>query len=183
MPDGTRPLKFRLFGRSNSQTSKQTVQFVAGWLKDIGIDAQTKIVSEDALTEIIGQGKFDMFEWGWVVEPDPNYQLSTFTCANRSYKDAGNVYPNLSDSFYCNKAYDALNAKQAEQIDATQRAVTVKAMQKMLYDDAPYVVLTYYDNLEAYRSDRFTNFKPQPAPKGSLLFQYGTYSYQARSSP
>ena len=44
---------------------------------------------EDALTEIIGQGKFDMFEWGWVVEPDPNYQLSTFTCANRSYKDGG----------------------------------------------------------------------------------------------
>ena len=177
MPDGTRPLKFRLFGRSNSQTSKQTVQFVAGWLKDIGIDAQPKIVSEDALTEIIGQGKFDMFEWGWVVEPDPNYQLSTFTCANRSYKDGGSVYANLSDSFYCNKAYDALNKKQSEQIDADQRAVTVKAMEKMLYDDAPYVVLTYYDDLEAYRSDRFTDFKPQPAPNGSLMFYYGTYSY------
>jgi len=52
-------------------------------------------------------------------------------------------------------------------------------MQKLLYDDAPYVVLTYYDNLEAYRSDRFTNFKPQPEPKGSLLFQYGTYSYRS----
>jgi peptide/nickel transport system substrate-binding protein len=179
MPDGTRPLKFRLFGRSSSQSSKQTVQFVAGWLKDIGIDAQTKIVSDDALTEIIGQGKFDMFEWGWVVEPDPNYQLSTFTCANRSYKDGGDVFANLSDSFYCNKAYDALFAKQSVQIDATQRADTVKAMQKMLYDDAPYVVLTYYDNLEAYRSDRFTNFKPQPEPKGSLLFQYGTYSYKS----
>lgn len=179
MPDGTRPLKFRLFGRSSSQTSKQTVQFVAGWLKDIGINAQTKIVSDDALTEIIGQGKFDMFEWGWVVEPDPNYQLSTFTCANRSYKDGGDVFANLSDSFYCNKEYDALFAKQSEQIDATQRAETVKAMQKMLYDDAPYVVLTYYDNLEAYRSDRFTNFKPQPEPKGSLLFQYGTYSYKS----
>jgi peptide/nickel transport system substrate-binding protein len=179
MPDGTRPLKLRLFARSSSQTSKQTAPFVAGWLKDIGIDAQTKIVSDDALTELIGQGKFDLFEWGWVVEPDPNYQLSTFTCANRSYKDGGDVFANLSDSFYCNKAYDALYAKQARQIDAAQRAQTVKAMQKMLYDDAPYVVLDYYDNLEAYRSDRFTNFKPQPEPKGSLLFQYGTYSYKS----
>ncbi len=52
-------------------------------------------------------------------------------------------------------------------------------MQKMLYDDVPYVVTAYYDNLEAYRSDRFTNFKPQPEPKGSLLFQYGTYSYKS----
>ena len=48
-----------------------------------------KIVSDDTLTEIIGQGKYDMFEWGWVVEPDPDYQLSTFTCAKRSYKDGG----------------------------------------------------------------------------------------------
>ena len=96
-------------------------------------------MSEDALTEIIGEGKFDMFEWGWVVEPDPNYQLSTFTCANRSYKDGGNIYANLSDSFYCDKQYDALYAQQGEQIDPAQRAETVKQMQKMVYDDAPYV--------------------------------------------
>jgi peptide/nickel transport system substrate-binding protein len=179
MPDGSDPLKFNLFGRSSSQTSKQTMEFVKGWLKDIGIDSKTKIVSDDALIEIIGQGKFDMFEWGWVVEPDPNYQLSTFTCASRSYKDGGDIYANLSDSFYCNKEYDALYAKQTEQIDSDERAETVKAMQKMLYDDAPYVVTAYYDNLEAYRSDRFTNFKPQPEPKGSLLFQYGTYSYKS----
>jgi peptide/nickel transport system substrate-binding protein len=179
MPDGTRPLKFRIFGRSNSQESKQTVQFVAGWLKEIGIQADVKIVSEDSLTEIIGEGKYDMFQWGWVVEPDPNYQLSTFTCANRSYKDSGTVYANLSDSFYCNKSYDALNVKQSQQIDAAQRAETVKEMEKMLYDDAPYVITVYDDNLEAYRSDRFTGFKPQPAPNGSLLFQYGTYSYQS----
>ena len=121
-------------------------------------------MSEDALTEIIGEGNFDMFEWGWVVEPDPNYQLSTFTCANRSYKDGGSVYANLSDSFYCDEEYDALYAKQAEQIDPDERAETVKAMQKMLYDRRAYVVTFYYDNLEAYRSDRFTGL---PAAAGA----------------
>ena len=49
------------------------------------------------------------------------------------------VYANLSDSFYCNKEYDALYAEQAEQIDPAERAETVKQMQQMLYDDAPYV--------------------------------------------
>ena len=49
-----------------------------------------------------------MFEWGWVVEPDPNYQLSTFTCGSRSYEDGGSVLAGLSDSFYCNPAYDEL---------------------------------------------------------------------------
>lgn len=177
MPGSSKPLKLRLLGRSSSPSSQQSVEFVAGWLRDVGIQAQSKIVSEDALTELIGEGKFDMFEWGWVVEADPNYQLSTFTCANRSYKDGGSIFANLSDSFYCNKAYDALYQKQSEQIDPAERAATVKAMQKMLYDDAPYVVTYYYNNLEAYRSDRFTGFKPQPSPNGSLLFQYGTYSY------
>lgn len=179
MPDGSRPLTFRLLGRSSSTTSQQSVAFVSGWLRDVGIQAQPEIVSEDALTEIIGEGTFDMFEWGWVVEADPSYQLSTFTCANRSRsgRDGGGVVANLSDSFYCNEDYDALYAKQGEQINRAARAETVKAMQKMLYDDAPYVITAYYDNLEAYRSDRFTDFSPQPAPGGSLLFQYGSFSY------
>ena len=40
-----------------------------------------------------------------------------------------------------------LNAQQAEQIDPAERAETVKQMQKMLYDAAPYIVTFYYDNL------------------------------------
>ena len=51
-------------------------------------------------------------------------------------------------------------------------------MQQILYDNAVYVVTFYYDNLEAYRSDRFTNVQPQPVPNGSLIFQYGTYTYR-----
>ncbi len=179
MSSSGRKLSFRLLGRSNSPTSQQTVEFVTGWLEDVGIEVKPKVVSEDALTEIIGEGKFDMFEWGWVVEPDPNYQLSTFTCANRSYKDGGNIYANLSDSFFCDEKYDALYAQQAEQIDPAERAATVKEMQKILYEQAPYVVTAYYNDLQAYRSDRFTGFQPQPAPDGSLLFQYGTHSYQS----
>lgn len=179
MPDGGQRLSFRLFGRSDSQTSQQTVQFVAGWLRDVGIEVRTKIVSEDALTELVGQGRFDLFEWGWSVEPDPNYQLSTFTCANRSYKDGGEVYANLSDSFFCDEQYDALYEQQARQINVAERAATVRQMQKILYDQAPYIVTVYYDRLQAYRSDRFTGFLPQPAPNGPLLFYYGTYSYRS----
>jgi peptide/nickel transport system substrate-binding protein len=154
------------------------VQYIAGWLAKIGIDVKTQIVSEDNLTQIIGDGAYDLFEWGWVVEPDPDYQLSTFLCSSRSTKDGPTITAGLSDSFYCNPAYDALYAQQSTTTDLKARDVIVKQMEKILYDDAPYVVTYYYANLEAYRSDRFTNFKPQPDPKGSLLFQYGTWSYR-----
>ena len=113
-PDGIRRaengarLDFRLFGRSDSPTSKKAVEYIKRYLADVGIAANVTLISEDALTEKIGQGEFDMFEWGWVVEPDPNYQLSTMTCGSRSYEDGGSVLAGLSDSFYCNPEYDKL---------------------------------------------------------------------------
>ena len=51
-------------------------------------------------------------------------------------------------------------------------------MQQILYDDWPYAVTYYYDNLIAYRTDRFEGFLPQPDPNGSYLFQYGTWTYE-----
>lgn len=183
MPGNGKPLVFRLYGRTSSDTSQHTVPYVAGWLQQIGIKANVKLVSEDNLTDILGKGTYDLFEWGWGVEPDPDYQLSTFTCASRSYKDSGSIYANLSDSFYCNKAYDDLYAKQAGEIDVAQRTATVKQMEQMLYEDAPYAITAFYDDLEAYRSDRWTNLTSQPTKDaatgkpGTLFFQYGTYSY------
>jgi len=171
-----KPLTLRLYARTESQNSQRMAPFIKGWLHDVGIPVTVKVVSNDSLTEIIGQGTYDMFLWGWVVEPDPDYQLSTFTCGQRSYKDSGTIYAALSDSFYCNPTYDALYAKQASQIDPAQRAATVQQMQQMLYDDAPYAVIWYYDDTVAY-SSRFTGFVPQPAPDGVYLFQYGIWSY------
>ncbi|HEV2927143.1 MAG TPA: ABC transporter substrate-binding protein, partial [Propionibacteriaceae bacterium] len=59
----------------------------------------------------------------------------------------------------------------------------VKEMQRMLYVDAPYVVTFYYDELQAYRSDRFTGFVAQPDPGGSLLFSWGVDSYRSITTP
>jgi peptide/nickel transport system substrate-binding protein len=173
-----RKLEFRLFGRENSEESKKSVEYIRDWLKEIGIQANVQIMSEDNLTEVIGQGNYDMFQWGWVVEPDPDFQLSVFSCDQRSYTDGGEVAAGWSDSFYCNKAYDDLYAKQKTIIDAGERATVVKQAQQMLYDEVVYSMLWYYDNLEAYRSDRFTNLQRQPKDGGSLVFQYGTYTYR-----
>jgi peptide/nickel transport system substrate-binding protein len=178
------PLTFRLLGRQESQQSQQTVQFVQGWFEDLGLTIDTRIVSEDTLIELNGEGRFDIFEWGWVVEPDPDYQLSTFTCAQRSSEEDGTIYAGLSDSHFCNEEYDALYAAQQVETDVAKRAEIVKQMQQILYDEAPYAVTFYYDLLQAYRSDRFHGFVAQPSAAaaergGPILFQFGTWSYQS----
>jgi peptide/nickel transport system substrate-binding protein len=45
-------------------------------------------------------------------------------------------------------------------------------MQRLFYEDSPYVVLWYSPIYQAYRTDRFTGFQPQPAPQGDLLTGY-----------
>lgn len=176
--DGER-MSLRLFGRQESSESQKVVEYVKDWLSQIGIEVKVKIVSEDTLYEKVGNGDFDMFEWGWVVEPDPDYQLSTFTCDQRSTDDDRTIFAGLSDSFYCDAEYDKLYQEQKLETDQGKRADIVKAMQQMLFDSNAYVVTVYYDNPTAYRSDRWTNFTPQPEPDGVLLFQYGTWSYQS----
>ncbi len=181
--DGS-PLTFRLLGRQESQASKQTVEFVQGWLEDLGITVDTKIVSEDTLIELNGQGNFDIFEWGWAVEPDPDYQLSTFTCAQRSSKDGDTIYAGLSDSHFCNEEYDRLYAEQATETDPAARAQIVRQMQQILYDEAPYAVTFYPDMLQARRTEAAHGFVTQPTTTadgkpGRELFQFGTWAYQS----
>jgi peptide/nickel transport system substrate-binding protein len=176
---GGRKLEFRLYGRESSETSKDNVEFIREWLADVGITARVQIMSEDQLTTVLGQGDFDLFEWGWVVEPDPDFQLSVFTCDNRSYLDGGEVSAGWSDSFYCDDTYDALYQRQRTIIDPAERATAVKQAQQMLYDDVAYSMLFYYNTFEAYRSDRFTGLVRQPADGGSFVLQAGgTWTYR-----
>jgi len=129
------------------------------------------------LYEIAGEGTYDMYDWGWIVEPDPDYQLSTFTCRQFSYEDNGTVYAGLNDAFWCNKKYDRLYQKQSTETDVDARTRIVQKMQLMAYDANAYIVTEYYDYLQAYRNDRFTGFVPQPDPDGAILFQYSISSY------
>ncbi len=170
-------LSFRLTYRTDDPNSQKSAEFAQSYFKDVGVEINLEGVSEDALYEVVGQGNFDMFEWGWGVEPDPNYMLSTFTCGARSYEEDGTIYANLSDSFYCNPEYDKMFDAQAQETDFATRQEIVKQMQQMLYDDAPYLITYYANGLQAFRNDRFTGWVPQPADNGTLIYQWGSWSF------
>jgi len=183
--DGTRvdpktgkKLSFRLDGRTENQYSKDLVPYIQDWLNQVGIKTSVNFYSDDKLTDIIGHGNYDLFTWGWGVEPDPGFQLSTFTCDNRDTGTPADPSPGWSDSFYCNPAYDKLYKQQSNMTDPVQRAAVVKQMQQMIYEDAPYIVTYYVDQLEAYNSAKWTGIALQPSVDGGAFFQYGTYTYR-----
>lgn len=168
MPDGSPIGTLRLFARTENKKSVDTMDYFKEWLGEIGIDAELTTMESNKLTNVILDGEFDAFQWGWYVEPDPGSMLSYMTCDQRG---------GWSDSWYCNEEYDALYAEQSAAIDREQRQETVKQMQEMLFEDSPYLVTAYNTLGEAFRSDRWACFQPQPDPGGILLFQYGAHNY------
>jgi peptide/nickel transport system substrate-binding protein len=168
MPDGKPMAALRLFARTSAPNSLDTMNFFKEWLGDLGIDSKVTAMDSSKLGDVILEGTYDAFEWDWYVEPDPDSILSDFTCAQRG---------GLSDSWYCNKAYDAMYQQQNQETDLSAREAVVKKMAQQLYEDTPYIVTAYPQIGEAFRSDRFACFEPQPNPDGVWLVQYGTKNY------
>jgi peptide/nickel transport system substrate-binding protein len=168
LPSGEPIGTLRLFARTESPTSVDVMDYFQEWLDELGIDAEVSAVESNKLTNIILEGEFDAFEWGWYVEPDPDSMLSYMTCGQRG---------NWSDSWYCNAEYDDLYKQQNAELDDEARAGQVQEMQEILYRDAPYLVTAYTTIGEAFRSDRFACFQPQPDPGGIWLIQYGVANY------
>lgn len=168
MPDGSDFGTFRLFARSESTVSTTVMDFFAEWLGELGIETETTVMESNKLTNVILDGEFDAFEWGWYVEPDPDSMLGYLTCDQLG---------GWNDAWYCSEEYDALYAQQNGENDDAARQDLVKQMQELLYYEAPYLVTAYSSVAEAFRSDRFACFQPQPDPGGILLFQYGIDNY------
>ena len=116
--------------------------------------------------EADGTADYDLFIWGWSWGPDPSGPLEVFIC---------DAIGGSSDSLWCDENYDAIYAKQIE-LGGDERKAVLDEMQQYWYDQAPYHILYYDDNLHAYRTDKFANWQNQPTT-GTPLFTYGTLNY------
>jgi peptide/nickel transport system substrate-binding protein len=168
MPDGSPIGTIRLFARTEEERSEIIMEFFKEWLGEIGIESEISVMESNQLTDVVLEGNFDAFHWGWYVEPDPDSILSVFLCDARG---------GSSDSWYCNEEFDELYALQNAEVDDAKRIETIKQMQEIIFRDSPYLVTAYTGYGQALRTDRFACFQPQPDPGGVLLVQYGTFNY------
>jgi peptide/nickel transport system substrate-binding protein len=78
-----------------------------------------------------------------------------------------------SDGCYSDTTFDQMFAHQSTLLDHTQRAAYIGQMQQYIYDQIPEIVLNYANWLQAYRTDRFTGYVPEPSNGGTILFGWG----------
>jgi peptide/nickel transport system substrate-binding protein len=170
-----KPIVLRLVMPDSNDSYPKAAQFIKDWYGQLGIEVQANTYDSATLTDLLlppeaggkaNKAKYDIELWGWTGNPDPNALLAIFRC---------DEIGNLSDSNFCDPAYDSLYDQESKLSGAERKAV-LSTMQNLIYGLAVYDILYYDANLDAYRTDKFTGLQNMPA-NGTPLFSYGTFNY------
>lgn len=171
-------LEFSLLVRSQSTEEVKDGSLIKDMLKKVGIKVDVQAVDDGTLNDHIYKGaNFDMFIWGWNTDLDPTTILAVLS---------SHQIGNLSDSYYSNKQYDALLNQEQTAINPKARQAIVWNMQKIAYQELPYLILSYGNTVQAVRTDKFTGWAPI---QGAYFFGFNNNNYlrvepiSAASSP
>jgi len=159
-PDGIRiagdhPMSYDvIFPHDESGAGDRAFQIIQNGFKQIGVQLIQKKMDDSAAFDAIGAPdykylNFDLAMWDWFPALDPDFILSTLKC---------DQYGSWSDTGYCNPAYEKLYTAQQGAIDPQQRQKIVYQMQEMLYNERPYIILTYDKRLDAW-SPKWAGFE------------------------
>lgn len=151
MPDGSRPLTFRMNWPSSDTTAPRMAEILAETWGQAGVTLEMQAVESDALTaQCCPTLDFDIILWGWVADPDPNTLLIIPT--------TDQIPTGYNETGYSNPRYDELFAAQGVELDHQKRVEMVWEMQAIIHEDAPYIIPYYAYAIQAYRTDRFTGW-------------------------
>jgi peptide/nickel transport system substrate-binding protein len=144
------PLEYRLYG-TDTASNARILEIISDGLAQVGISAPPTLMDEDSLIGLYPDFDFDLIYWGWGLDPDPDFAMLIFTCDQR--EEGG-----WSDSGYCDEEFEEMYLEQGITVDHEARRQLIWKMQEKLFNDRPYIMLTYAKNIQAYRSDLFTGF-------------------------
>ncbi|NLB24975.1 MAG: hypothetical protein GX828_06065, partial [Clostridiales bacterium] len=142
-------------------------QLIVSDLAEIGIKVNNITIDNGALYDRIIEGSYDMFIWGWGSDIDPTVILGIII----TDQIGGNNEP-----FFSNARYDKLYIEQQAAMDENERQQMVFEMQRIVYDESPYIILVYSNNIQAIRSDRWTGYNQIP-DEGLFFFNMTSLNY------
>ena len=157
-----------IFPHGELGSGMRSFQIVQQDLKKIGIGISARVLNDNAAWQATIADKYRQFDltwWDWQPNVDPGFILSVLRC---------DQWYSWNDSGYCNKEYDKLEDQQAAARSPQERIDAIYQMQKMIYEQRPYIVLNYNDNTVAW-SKAWTGFVPSslgefnPLSKQTLL--------------
>lgn len=166
-PDGD-PVELDFRYSESKENRRITGELVQSNLADLGIDVELKSLPDADLGSVLGEGEFDMIDFGWSSEP-------TFVAAASQYWEtgSGSNFGGLSDP-----ALDALIAEVNGTLDLDEAAVRANAaVQQVVQDayslpivDTPVVVMV---------SDRLVNVRDNWASQQRAAYNIAEWGVAA----
>jgi len=169
-----KPISLRMITPNTDDNYPKAADFIVDWYGQLGIKLNYQVLDSSTVGDDVlppegdGKANYDIELWGWAGNVDPNALLQIFKC---------DAIGSSSDSQYCNPAFDKLYDQQLAATSAEQRKPILDQMQNLIYDEAPYDILYYDANLDAWRTDKFAGWVNQPTTTGTPMFTYGTRMY------
>ncbi len=182
-------LSLRFYATADSPENQTAGKLIVGWLKDVGLKLQLQVIDAGALIDAQYNYKgdtyapdWDLFIWYWTQDVDPNFQVDIYTPAQ---------IEGWNDCLWTDPEYTKLNTQQAQTIDEAARKPIIDQMQQIFYDAAPYAILAYPFQLEAYNTAAWQGWVHVPGDatggqQGAVLYSYNnidTYRFvEARTA-
>ncbi len=161
-----KPISLRLWADSSTNTYINAGKLVAGWLQNIGLKITLGTMDDGTLNSHIYNlvnGKltpdYDLFIWGWNGDFDPGFLLSVLTTKQIN---------GWSDSGWSNPAYDKLFEDQYKELDTGKRVQLIQQMEQMVYEQTPYIVCAYPEELQVYDTAHWEGWVREPAGTGTV---------------
>ncbi len=161
------PLTLRLYASASPPQGRRIARIIAGDLRALGIGVELSVMPESALRrrlsktmDFLPDPDADLFVGDWVGDRDPSFILSVLT--------SGQI-GGWSDTGWSDPDYDRLYSEQAATLGLGERKSIVEEMQRIVYEQSPYIVIAYPQTLEAIDTGRWQGWVQAPSGTGSAL--------------
>jgi peptide/nickel transport system substrate-binding protein len=167
----SKPIKLRLWALNSDIHGQSEGKLIAGWFGRLGLRIVYSVIDEGALEDRLWEFEgdtytpnFDMYLWDWDGYNDPGQTLSTVM---------SDQIGSWNEPCWSNAQYDQLAAEQASTMDLDKRKQFIDQLQQIMYDQSPWLVLTYPEHLEAYNTDKWTGWTRVMDGRGPAFYSAG----------
>jgi peptide/nickel transport system substrate-binding protein len=151
-----KPIVLRLQATTDQPGCQIEAKLIAGWLQQLGLTIKLSVIDSGTLTTNIYNShgsawapNFDMVVWWWTGYFDPGQTLNALTTRE---------FGNLNEPYWSNAQYDKLSVAQDSAVNLQQRQKLIWQMQQLMYQQTPWIPMTYLDNLEAFNTAKWTGW-------------------------
>ncbi len=133
----------------------------------MGVEITVLTVNAETLDNRLSKGDFDMFVGKMNSTMEPMGIMEMFT----TERIGSSNYSRFS-----NKEYDRLFKEFLSEASIDTRGNLVMEMSKIIYDQKPYVILAYEENVQAIRKDVWKGYSPLTTRNGCFM-NASAYNY------